>query len=527
EVPMKLVRICLAMSKPVVTVKQGKLEGAELKSALGLSYLAFRGIPFAAPPVGNLRFKDPQPPVPWTGIKDISKDQKYCAPQKEELAPFDIIGDEDCLYLNVYTNSLNQSKPVMFWIHGGAFIVGNSSFSQSRPDYLLAKDVVVVSANHRLGAFGFLNLGHRVAPGNFGLKDVIAALEWVKENIGNFGGDPNNVTIFGASAGGALVHSLLISPRAKGLFHKAILHSGTLYCSWVTRDMKNHSAYGFKLVSILGKDTTDPVEAVEFLRTVPAKDIEMKSFILVYGVDHDAVAENPVLPQPIEQLFPNDANVPVIISYSEHEYIMFLKDKSEKTMKDLNQMLYTHVNNLRSSMKLEDAEVEKLFEMVKDRYFGGKPITEETLSNLSKLLSIIYFGSPAMTMLKDRVKRMTAPNYFCVFSYVGNEKTQTDLLVKRQISGASHVDEMAYLLYLPQCKIENPDPPAIGTKDRITLERMTKMWTNFARTGDPTSVKDEYVNVTWKPATSKELCQLIIGDELQLLPLPQDILFPK
>ncbi|KAF3430274.1 hypothetical protein E2986_03302 [Frieseomelitta varia] len=455
---MKLVRTWLTMRKPVVTVQQGKLEGAELKSALGLSYLAFRGIPFAAPPVGDLRFKainrrfinhvlinqDPQPPLPWTGIKDISKEQKYIAPQKEELAPFNIIGDEDCLYLNVYTNSLNQSKPVMFWIHGGAFLVGNSSFCESRPDYLLAKDVVVVSANHRLGAFariglvhtkkkkkrkkeikirkktfsssGFLNLGHRVAPGNFAVKDIIAALEWVKENIANFGGDPDNVTIFGASAGGALVHSLLISPRAR--------------------------------------------------------------------------------------------------------------DKSEKTMAEINRYLYTHVNNLRSSMKLEDAEVEKLFEMIKDQYFDGKPVTEETLLNFSKLFSLIYFGIPALTLLKDRVKRTTAPNYICVFSYVGNEKTSTDRLVKRQISGASHVDEIAYLLYLPKCKIENPDPPAIGTKDRITLERITRMWTNFAKTGDPTSVKDEYVNVTWKPATSKELCQLKIGDELQLLPLPQDILFP-
>ena len=110
-------------------------------------------------------------------------------------------------------------------------------------------------------------------------------------------------------------------------------------------------------------------------------------------------------------------------------------EKSETMMKDLNQKLYTHVENLRSSMKLDDAEVEKLFEMVKDQYFGGKPITEETLPNFSKLLSLIYFGIPGVTMLKDRVKRTTAPNYFCVFSYVGNEKTQTDRLVKRQISG--------------------------------------------------------------------------------------------
>lgn len=116
-------------------------------------------------------------------------------------------------------------------------------------------------------------------------------------------------------------------------------------------------------------------------------------------------------------------------------YTLYFSDKSEKTIADINQYLYMYVNNLRSSMKLDDTEVKKLFKMVKDQYFDGKPVIEETLSNFSKLFSLIYFGIPALTMLKDRVKRTTAPNYFCVFSYVGNEKTTTDRLVKRQISG--------------------------------------------------------------------------------------------
>ncbi|XP_068972710.1 esterase FE4-like [Bombus flavifrons] len=532
---IKLARLWLTMSKPIVLVKQGKLEGAVQKSALGLSYIGFKGIPFAAPPIGNLRFKDPQPPAPWVGIKDTSKAKKYICPQLQEVPPFDVIGDEDCLYLNVYTNSLNQSKPVMFWIHGGAFILGNSSFYESRPDYLLAKDVVVVSANYRLGAFGFLNLGHRVAPGNLGLKDLIAALEWVKENIANFGGDSNNVTIFGVSAGGTLVHSLLVSPRAKGLFHKAILHSGTLTCPWASRGAENRPKRGFKLASLLGKDSNDPVEVVEFLRTVPAEDIvkaqasllspeKEETSTLAFGLDYDEVAENPVLPKPIEQLIAKEADVPVIISYTAQEYIMFMKDKSEKSINSFNRNLYNHLKTLRSLKTIEDAEMEKLFELVKNQYFGGKPISEENISEYSELLTLINFGIPAMMLLEDRVKRTTAPSYFCVFSYIGNEKAPTDLLVTRLFSGASHVDDIAYLLYLPRCKTDNPDPPTVGTKDRITLERMTRMWTNFARTGDPTSVKDEFVNVDWKPATTKELCHLKIDDELQLLSLPPHLL---
>ncbi|XP_043585451.1 esterase FE4-like [Bombus pyrosoma] len=526
------------MSKPLVTVKEGKLKGAVLKSALGLSYIAFRGIPFAAPPIGNLRFKDPQPPAPWTGIKDTSKDTKYTCPQLEENPPFDVIGNEDCLYLNVYTNSLDQSKPVMFWIHGGAFIVGNSSFYESRPDYLLAKDVVVVSANYRLGAFGFLNLGHRVAPGNLGLKDLIIALEWVKENIANFGGDTNNVTIFGVSAGGALVHSLLVSPRAKGLFHKAILQSGTLMCPWANSEIENSSEDSFKFASLLGNNSNDPVEVFEFLRTVPTEDIvkaqitllspeREKASVLPFRPNSDEVAENPVLPEPIEQLITKEADVPVIISYTAHEYLMIIKDKSEQLISAFNQYLYGHVKNLGSLKKLGDAEIKKLFELVKNQYFGGKPISVENLTEFSELLSLINFGIPAMLLLEDRVKRTTAPSYLCVFSYVGSEKTPTDLLVTRQISGASHTDDVTYLLYLPKCKTENPDPPAIGTKDRITLERMTRMWTNFARTGDPTSVKDEFINVDWKPATKEDLCYLKIDDELQLLPISPHLLSSK
>lgn len=522
------------MNKQIVTVKQGKLAGAVLKSALGSLYIAFREIPFAAPPIGDLRFKDPQPPQPWTGIKDTSQLKTYICSQQEEVEPFKFFGNEDCLYLNVYTNSLNQSKPVMFWIHGGAFVVGNSSFQKgSRPDYLLAKDVVVVSTNYRLGAFGFLNLGHRVAPGNQGLKDIIAALKWVKENISNFGGDPNNVTIFGVSAGGVLVHSLLLSPCARGLFHKAIMHSGSIRCSWAMN--QSLPERGFKLASLLGKDSCDPEEVVKFLRTVPAEDIvkaqasvltreETLSHNLAFGINNDEVAENPVLPEPIEQLLKKDADVPVIISYTSHEFIMFMKDISEKSLSIYNEYLPTHVKTLGTLKKLGDEEIKNLFNVVKDRYFEGKPIDKEKLYGLSNFMTDTFFGIPAILMLEDRVKRLTAPNYFCKFSYIGNEKTSTDLLVTRHISGASHVDDIAYLLYLPKCKTENPDPPAVGTKDRITLERMTRMWTNFAKTGQPTSIQDEFVNVNWKPATANDLCYLDIGNELCLLPLPSHLL---
>lgn len=528
----------LAMSEPVVTVKQGKLRGVVVKSVLGNSYIAFRGIPFAAPPVGDLRFKHPQPPASWSGVKDTADvPDGYSCVQLNELPPFEPLGQEDCLYLNVYTNSLTQSpKAIMFWIHGGAFLVGSARFDMFRPDYLLAKDVVVITTNYRLGAFGFLNLGHKVAPGNQGLRDLIAALEWVQENIANFGGNPSNVTIFGVSAGGALSHALVASPRARGLFHKAILQSGALNCTW-SKD-KNRPERSFRLASLLGKESTDPLEVVEFLRTVPAEEIvkaqanvltpeETASYNLAFGVSSDPFADDPVLPKPIEQLMAESTDVPVMIGSTSHEFIMFFKDKSPTALAVYNQFLPQHVANLAALKNLGQSDVEKLLATVKDRYFGNKPISEENIPGLVEFMTDVYFGIPAATLAENRAKTARAPNYLYKYSYVGNEKTATDILMERLLSGASHVDEIAYLFYLPRCKTDDPDPPAVGTKDRATMERMTRMWTNFANTGNPTSSQDQFVNVTWKPVAKDKLYYLDIGDELKLQTLPPHVLSSK
>ncbi|OAD58521.1 Esterase E4 [Eufriesea mexicana] len=515
------------MSKPIVTVKQGQLQGVRVKSVLGSSYIAFRGIPFALPPVGNLRFKDPQPLPPWTGIKQATDSEGYFCPQLLDIQPFGIVCNEDCLYLNVYTNSFTQSKPVMFYIHGGSFLVGSSSFQRYRADYLLPKDVVVVTTNYRLGAFGFLNLGHRDAAGNQGLKDVIAALEWVQENISNFGGNPKNVTVFGASAGAVLSHALLVSPRARGLFHKMIIQSGTLNCTW--NSSQSESSFCFKLASFLGNDSTDPVETLKFLRTVSAKDIvraqKLRFLGPSFGPICDEIAENPVLPEPIEQLIMKPADVPLIISHTARESLMFVADTSVNAIKAFNALLREHIGYMAKLKNLNSEEIEKLVLKVEDWYFSGGPVTKENLDKYLDLITDTYFSIPARIIFDNQIKCTNSPKYFCVYSYIGKERTLTDVLGQRIMPGASHVDDVAYLFYQPFCKTKDPNPPAVGTKDRITIERMTRMWTNFAKTGDPTVEEDEFIwNITWKPATKDDLCYLKIGDELQLLPIEDHIL---
>lgn len=520
------------MTEPIVSLKQGKLRGAVEISVLGPSYLAFKGIPYAAAPVGELRFKDPEPPTSWSNIRDASQNCGDLSAQMNKVHPFDIIGGEDCLYLNVYTDSLTGSKPVMFWVHGGGFVTGTGNDVKTRPDYLVTRDIVLVSPNYRLGALGFLNLDHEVAPGNQGLKDLIAALNWVKENIASFGGDPNNVTIFGLSAGGALVHALVLSPSTKGLINKAIIQGGTMTASWALGQSRAEN--GFKLASLLGKDSTDPKEVVEFLRTIPVQKIikaqseiltplEKQTLRLAFGVNIDDKSENPVFPFPIEQLLANDVEIPYIIGHTSHEFLMFLEDKSDKAIQHIIDIMPLHLENIKGT-KCPN-EMAKLLKRFRDWYFGETLNDQNKIPGVVAFLSDIYFVIPTNRVVDERRKRGTAPTYFYKYSYVGKEKTSTDLIMsERLMTGAAHADEAAYLFYMPACKIDNLEPPAIGTKDRTTLERLTRMWTNFAKTGNPTPCLDDWIDTYWKPVTNCEFSVLEIGEDLKLLSVQPDVL---
>ncbi|MFT3803799.1 MAG: carboxylesterase/lipase family protein [Burkholderiaceae bacterium] len=217
----------------IVQTRYGQLKGLQDRGVQ-----VFRGVPYAQPPTQGLRFRPPQPPQPWTGVRD-AREFGPVAPQYAGLTSLAVkflVGpaDEDCLYLNIWTPAADAGRrPVMVWIHGGAFILGAGSQSLYDGAALAQRgDVVVVTINYRLGALGFLRLkelsdGRIPATGNEGILDQIAALEWVRDEIASFGGDPGNVTIFGESAGSMSCATLLGTPRAQGLFHRAILQSGS------------------------------------------------------------------------------------------------------------------------------------------------------------------------------------------------------------------------------------------------------------------------------------------------------------
>ncbi|XP_033610104.1 esterase FE4 isoform X5 [Cryptotermes secundus] len=221
-----------------VTVRQGVMRGKTMTSAKGRTFYSFQGIPYAKPPTGLLRFRETQTPTSWEGELDATKPGPKCI----QLSIF-VTGSEDCLYLNVFTPQLPQQNgshskqngdllDVMCWIHGGLFYSGSAQ--NYPPDFLMDKNVVLVTFNYRLGVYGFLSTGDDESPGNYGLKDQRAALMWVQENIAVFGGNPKSVTLFGESSGATCVHCHMLSPFTEGLFHRAISMAGTAISPWAS-----------------------------------------------------------------------------------------------------------------------------------------------------------------------------------------------------------------------------------------------------------------------------------------------------
>ena len=260
-----------ATADPVVRSKAGELRGAVENGVL-----VFRGVPYAAAPVGDLRFKPPQPVPAWQGVRDATKDGPIAPQGRSRLAH--VMGDferpqsEDCLTLNIWTPAADTRKrPVMVWIHGGAFSSGAGSVPWYSGERFAANgDIVAVSINYRLGALGFLCL-EGVSDGNMGLLDQVAALRFVRDNIAAFGGDPDNVTVVGQSAGAASIAILMTMPQAAGLFRRAILQSTPF--GRMSRTLEDSQRIGRRLLDVLGlkPGEADKLKSLPFATFVAAQ----------------------------------------------------------------------------------------------------------------------------------------------------------------------------------------------------------------------------------------------------------------
>jgi para-nitrobenzyl esterase len=260
----------------IVRTEAGDISGSTSSDGM---VQAFKGVPYARPPVGNLRWQPPQPPEKWEGVRPATAFGPRCVQPDRVHNAIGYFGpeaqSEDCLYLNVWTVAApGEKRPVMVWFHGGGFMVGSGALPFSNGDHLARAGVVVVTVNYRLGRLGFLAHAELSAEqpqhtsGNYGLLDQIASLRWVRDNIAAFGGDPECVTIFGQSAGSSSVSTLMASPLAKGLFHRAIGQSGGAFFARILRTIPEAEAAGADFARAIGASD------IEELRQRSAREIQ-------------------------------------------------------------------------------------------------------------------------------------------------------------------------------------------------------------------------------------------------------------
>jgi para-nitrobenzyl esterase len=309
-----------ATSDPIVQIDTGTLRGTHIGSTI-----AFRGIPYARPPVGELRWEPPQPPLPWQGVREATQPGSACTQRVSGLIPFiapmakaygsnfeqpPIQSSEDCLYLDVWVPASppKHALPVMVWLHGGSNTVGSGTQSTYDGLSLTQRGVLLVTLNYRLGVMGFFSHPELTASsphhssGNYGSLDQLAALAWVKRNIAQFGGDPENVTLFGESAGAIDATRLMASPLSGGLFRRVISESGPAFDQG--RTLSEAESFGSAVSALVPADSQST--ALQRLRALPAAEIEA---LVVKAQEHSpfditaAIADGWVLPQSPQQAF--------------------------------------------------------------------------------------------------------------------------------------------------------------------------------------------------------------------------------
>lgn len=470
----------MRMAELVVETASGKLRGQEDRG-VGV----FKGIPYAAAPVGENRFRPPRKMVPWAGTRDaraygsmaIQSDNAFNLPA-ELMAIWPLGGveemSEDCLYLNVWTSGLSGSKrPVLFWCHGGGFFTGSGSSPWTDGGNLCRlDDVVIVSFNHRLGALGYLHLEDIAGrdlegAGTAGVRDIVAALEWVRENIGRFGGDPDNVTIFGESGGGAKVAVLMALPAAKGLFHKAIIQSGPAL-QMATREDGTRTARQFLVELGLGDKDTAALRMVPVERILAAQNAVQASVRGASIADRRRLGFNPVIDGsyfpggPFAPTAPKaSADVPLMIGSNKDEQSLFLGH--------LPWVTDATFDNLPAALK---PYLVKRAAGIVDGYRAAQP------SMPADQLALIIVGDLGVRMMSLQMAELKlAQKAADVFVYLFN--WETPVLGGRLRS--CHTLEIPFVFNTADTAELTGNDPA-----RLALaETMARAWIAFARNGSP------------------------------------------
>ncbi|CAG2064309.1 unnamed protein product [Timema podura] len=500
--------------EPQVEVSHGLLRGKTMVSFEGKIFSAFQGIPYAKPPTKSLRFEPPQQVDPWSGVFDATKEGHIC-PQLHRGV---YLGNEDCLFLNVYGIADGTKRPVMVWIHGGGFLSGSGNTDMFGPEFLIDTDVVLVTLNYRLDALGFLSTGDSVVSGNNGLKDQVAALKWIQEEVVKFGGDPDRVTIFGGSAGAASVLLHMLSPMSRGLFHGVIAQSGTPLLPGIMH-LNSQLSMAAKLAQAVSCHTNSSELLVECLREKPIFEILAASTLLS---EHRLFGGREFLPvveagsgafiadTPKKLISEKKINdVPLILGVNNNEglffsYIAFTKLHIE------NNLITDFGHYFPNYLEYEtNTYASQITELIYDYYFQGK--SQSFLQGFSDFLSDYFFFIPVNESASLFSYHRASPVYLYLFSYVGHISLASRMFNK-PVVGVPHGDELHYLfnvsLLVPSASRENSDP-----KDIEKTKQVTELWASFAKDGRPSL---QNVDLTWSPFTEQSSNYLDIDTELKM-----------
>ncbi|XP_046866268.1 esterase B1-like [Drosophila willistoni] len=514
-----------------ITLPLGKIKGIKLKTIYNDDYYSFEKLPFAKPPIGELRFKSPQPARPWNGTLDCTHfDRK---PVQRVLKTNFAEGVEDCLYLNVYSKKLISDKPlpVMVHIFGGAFSVGGATRETCGPDYFMAKDVVLVTFNYRLNCLGFLSLKDPSlnVPGNAGLKDQVLALKWVKQYISHFNGDENNITVFGQSAGGCCTHYMMCTEKTRGLFNKAILMSGTIYNYWSNNPPAD---FAYRLAKHHGyKGDNNDAKILKYLQAVPALQLvnynlvtsedRRNGFVYAFGPTVEPyVTEDCVVPklqlEMAREAWSND--IPAMLGGTSFEGLNMYSTFAAKS-KPLNNQVLDPPRVLPYDVRVNNTE-EKSWHYSKkiaELHFGKIKTSSEFLFNFLDYQSYKAFWHGIDRALHSRLTYAKAATYLYRFDFDSpdfnfyRKKFCGNVVTK----GVCHGDDLSYLfLNSNSWKLDKSSP------EYRTIQRMIGIWSSFAATSNPNC--EEIADVEWKPST-KEQAELVlnISNDVKIIDLPE------
>ena len=470
--------LATSASAGVVPTDRGPVRGVDTPAVS--KYL---GIPYAAPPVGELRWKPPAPPARWQGPRDATQVAPHCP---QEASPFGTESvTEDCLYLNVYTpngrvaqekngkTKLKKAKrlPVLVWLHGGALVVGESD--EYDPTRLVEKGAIVVTLNYRLGFLGFFahpalsGESPSTSSGNYGLMDQQAALGWVQRNIKKFGGDRDNVTIFGESAGGLSVNAHLASPLSAGLFDRAIGQSGAYTYNSGEPSLADAESRGLAQAHNMGCGEN---QTIECLRSIPVETLLVNQPELPGEIGPNL--DGNVLPRTIKSAFESGEfnRVPVIEGSTHDEFRLFAALNIEFVFGPLPPFFYPIAVNLLASTLGLDADPSAI-------------LAEYPLGNQSVPVALGRIGTDAIFACPARRATRALSQFVPTYAYEFNDPNAPQIFIRPASFpyGAYHASEVQYLFDVP----DQQNAPDLNADQRLLADAMVSYWTQFARAGDP------------------------------------------